>query len=263
MSERGAIDAYIEALAGRLAGSTIEVHRKLLEVEDHLRESAAAIGDSADAASAEREAIARFGTVGSVARGLNGRPGPVSTWATVRALAGTAAQLGAALLIVAAAGAAVAAAASAVLTRQAVYGLPSNAVPSAANCAHWLAVQPSATGCREAAAFESASDLTMILGALGVIGLLVLAVVWLLRRVGAIPSHTVSPVLGPAVATCGFAATGLVLLIFSVTYAVIAQTWGRGLWISEAACMFAAAAVSAAVWVRAIRGPAVRAASQA
>jgi hypothetical protein len=250
------IDAYIEALARRLVGSTIQVHRTLLEVEDHLRESQSALmAAGADADAAANEAVAQFGSVSAVASGLNGHPGAAMGWARARGLLGIAAQLGAAVFIVAAVGGGLAAAVAEIGSTQAVYGSPSRLVPSAANCAHWLAVQPTAVGCRQAATFEAASDLTMALGALGIIGLIVLAVVWGLKRVRLLPTNVVSPVLAPAVATVGFLATGAVLLTFSLDNALVMQTWGSGLWLCEAICAFVAAFVSAVLWARAIRRP--------
>lgn len=253
------IDAYVEALARRLDGSTIQVHRTLLEVEDHLRESQAALlASGADANTAADEAVAGFGSVAAVAAGLNGHGGAVTSWARLRGLLATAAQLGAAVLLVAAAGGSIAAAAAAVLSKQAIYGFPSGASASAANCAHWLAVQPTAVGCHQARTFEAASDLTMYLGALGIIGLIVLAVVWGFKRTRVVPSHVVPPSLAPAVATCGFLATGVVLLALALSSAVVTQTGARGLWLCEAICAFAAAAVSGVLWRRAIRRPAER-----
>ncbi|HWU57827.1 MAG TPA: permease prefix domain 1-containing protein, partial [Microbacteriaceae bacterium] len=89
------IDAYIEALARRLVGSTIQVHRTLLEVEDHLRESQSALMVAgADADAAANEAVAQFGSVSAVASGLNGHSGTAMGWARARGLLGIAAQLG-------------------------------------------------------------------------------------------------------------------------------------------------------------------------
>jgi len=261
MSGRDRIDAYVEALARRLTGSTIQVHRNLLEIEDHLREAAAAeMAGGVDLETAQRAAVSRFGTVSAVARGLNGRgtagaAHPNSASSMIRALLGTAAQLGAALMIVAGAGAAVAAAASVVLSPHAVYGLPHGAVPSAVDCARWIAVQPTATGCQQAAAFEAGSDMTMYLGAIGVVGLLLLALVWVMQRLRVVPTRALAPTLAPAIATCGFAVTGAILLTLSLSNVVLGNDWGRGLWIAEAACAFAAAAVSGVVLSRAVRRP--------
>jgi hypothetical protein len=254
-----AIDAYVEALSRRLDGSTIQVHRTLLEIEDHLRESQASlVASGVDANVAADEAVANFGSVAAVAAGLNGHVGSVTGWARARGLLATAAQLGAAVFIVAAVGGSIAAAAAAVLSKQAIFGFPSRATASAADCAHGLAVQPTAVGCQQARTFEAASDLTMYLGAFGIIGLIVLAVVWGLKRARVVPSHVEPPSLAPAVATCGFLATGVALLALALGSAVVTQTGARGLWLCEAICAFAAAAVSAVLWRRAIRRPAER-----
>lgn len=135
------------------------------------------------------------------------------------------------------------------------FGLPAALTSSMDGCAHWLAVQPSADSCQQAAIFEAAGDTSIALGALGVIGVLVLAVVFLLRRSGAFRPAVIPPTLAPAIATTVFSVAAVGLFICGAVNAVIGQTWGRGMWFSESACAVIAAVISGILLVRVIDRP--------
>jgi hypothetical protein len=256
MTSQDAIDAYIESLARRLHGSAIQTHRALLETEDHLRESTTdLVAGGIDAHAAQKEALARFGNVADVARGYNRGTYPYSPFATFRALLATAVQLVAASFVVIGVSAGVAYVASMLTSRQAIFGLPSNAVLPVGSCAHWLAVQPTASGCQQAGTLEASYDMIMMLGALGIIGVILLGLVSGLRRFGVFSTKAVPPTLAPAIATSMFLVAGVVLFVLGQSDAVIEQAWGRGMWYSESACALAAAIASGIVLARVIRRP--------
>jgi hypothetical protein len=256
MNARDPIDAYIEALARRLHVPAIESHRTLLEIEDHLRDSASELTDQGlEPFAAQREALARFGTVTYVAGGLNGHTSRSSLVTIVRALLGTAAQLVATVFVVIGAGALVAVAASLTFSPQAVFGLPIDAVAGMHRCTHWLALEPGAATCQQAATLEAARDTPATLGALGIIGVLVLAVTLLLRRRGTFRPASIPPTLAPAIATSVFTVVAVALFFLGQANAVIEHSWGQGVWYSESACALIAAVISGILLLRVINRP--------
>jgi hypothetical protein len=249
-----AIDEYVSALADRLRGPAIYTHRVLGEVEAHLQDASDALVQGGWAPDeAEREAIARFGDLKTVAAGFN-RDAPSGGAAlTLRALVGAAGLLVGVGLLTVGVSAVASYALSRITSPQQVFGLPSHASVSAASCAHWLAVQPAATGCASAAALEARDDLTMYLGALGVVGALILALALVLRT-RALPVAALSPLLVPTVAVTMFAGAAVALAVLGVTDARIGNTWGQGMWFVQSACALAAAVVAAYPLLRSFRG---------
>jgi hypothetical protein len=95
----------------------------------------------------------------------------------------------------------------------------------------------------------------MYLGALGVIGAVILALVLLLRT-RALPVAALSPLLVPTVAVTMFVGAAVALAVLGATDARIGNTWGQGMWFVQAACALVAAVVAAFPLLRSFRGAA-------
>lgn len=252
MSSAESIDDYLDDLAGRLGGSAQQSRRFLVEVEAHLHdERDAGIARGEDPADAESEALRRFGTPEEVARASNR-----TTWrASRRSVARAAISLALRLVAIGMIVIGVAGVATRVISNfglvSAMYGLPSDVVMTADHCAHWLAVQPTATTCQQAGTLEASDDSTGIYLVVGVLGLLLalpLLVIWRRSGRGVLP-----PSLGPGLSAAMFGSAAAGLLALGVSNAVIFTTWGRGMWLTDAACAFLACVVSVVLVVRALQ----------
>jgi HAAS domain-containing protein len=235
------IDAYLDELLTRLRGPAADVRRTLVEAEAHLRDAVDdQVAAGVELAEAHRVAIERFGTADQVAatvnRSLVGRTvGQVLgalAWAAARMVAIGAAAVGVSAVL---------AQALAALTSSAfVFGVPVDATLPAARCAHWLAVQPGATTCAQAAMLENSSD-TFQLDTGG--ALLVLAAFGVAVAVRAITRRArgtaragvvLPPVTVPAIGATVFGVTGAGLLVAGLTDLMLPGSWGRGLWFVDA-----------------------------
>ncbi len=256
MTAAESIDDYLDDLAGRLQGDPRRARHFLVEAEAHLNdERDARVARGEDPTEAETAAIRVFGTPTEVAGAANRATWLASRGAVAIAALGLAVRLTAVgLIVVGVAGA---------LTRlianfglvTAMYGLPSNVVMAASSCAHWLAVQPSATTCEQAGTLEASDDLTGVSLAIGAMGVL-LAIPLLVarRRRRGRPSRAVLPAaLGPALSAAMFGAASVGLLVLGLSNAVISTTWGQGMWLTDAACALVASAVSVVLLSVALR----------
>jgi hypothetical protein len=245
------IDAYLDDLADRLPGTGRETRRALAEAESHLRDASdhlRARGMTAE--DAEQRAIADFGTPGQVARAL--RLGGGSLWSLAGELAGLGARLVAVGLIAIGVSAAAARVLAGFLGTSAIFGLPTGAHPAAASCAHWLAVQPGTTTCMQAGTLEASDDITLLHGALGVLGVLLGIAVLIVSRSRRPSSRMLPPTLGPTIAATAFLGAAAGLFAFGVGNVVIENVWGRGLWFVEAAVSLVAAAIASVLLIRAL-----------
>ncbi len=250
------IDQYLEKIARDLQGPAIESHRTLLETEDHLRLSAADLmktGLSED--DAQKEAISRFGKAREVAEAHNAEAWGFSLIGTLVALSTKAAELIAMAFVAIGVSAAIAYIVSLFTSVQAVFGLPTTALPSIQTCSYWLSIHPTAANCQQAGTWEAAHDMTWMLGALGIVGLIILALVrgWKQTRFYSIKSLPTT--LSSAIATTMFFVAAVALFAFGLSDAVIAGSWGRGMWYSESATALMASIISGFLLLRAIRRP--------
>ncbi len=131
--------------------------------------------------------------------------------------------------------------ATALTSTSAVFGLPAGAPMPAASCRHWLAVQPSAATCQDAATLEASADLTLGLAVAGAVGLL-LAILVVVRhrrnrpRTGRVPASA-----GPALAVVVFGLGAISTAMLAADDAVILSLWAAGLfWVAAATCALAA-----------------------
>jgi hypothetical protein len=245
------IDRYLDELAARLRVGPARARRLLSEAEEHLRETAAReVAAGADDPDAERLAIERFGTARQVARAANGsfltRLGPLALGA---------AQLGTVASVTVLAGTLLARLVAAVTSTTATFGFPHDSVASAAQVAHWRAVQPGAADWPAAAASENAADTLALRGGFAVLCLLVgLVALWVLRRWTSAPADGVVPAVGMT----AFGGAAAFLLLAGLTDARTPVEWGRGLLLSDAAVALVAAAAYAVVLLRRVQVPDAR-----
>lgn len=245
------IQSYLDALGGRLRLAPAATERLLEETAAHLQEAA----DAHEAAglsreSAELKAIDRFGTVGEVARAANG--GLVATAGRLSLAAAQLAVVGSATVL---AGTLLARLVAGVTSTGWVYGLPSQATPSASTIAHWLQVQPTATNWRDAGALENASDSLVLRGGFAALVLLASVAFVLItrRRFGRLERRVV-----PAAGLAAFAGAALFLVVGGSTQAFGLVEWGRGQWFCDAAVALVAALGCAVMSLRGVTTPAQR-----
>jgi hypothetical protein len=230
------IDAYLDDMIDRLEGTPAERRRMLNEAESHLRDSADAFQrDGMDAGAAQSAAIAAFGDAPTIARVANHRR-PVELMAAFIRAAAQLAVYGFAAIGVATLLARTLAYAT---STQWVYGAPAGYPFTAAQCAHWLAVQPGASTCSAAAAMESSDDSFLFILAAACIGLVIAGVILgamrLSRRhrAGA-PAHLPRNVIA-AVGATAFVGAGVALLGAGAVHGIDRVAWGQGLLYTDGA----------------------------
>ncbi len=247
------VQRYLDELAVRLHGPAAQVRRVLAETEAHLYEAVDASSSfAADPELAQAEAVARYGSPAQVAAAVN-----QAAWTRVRrplvvAATATLVRLTAAGLIAMGVTGLVARLLAGLTSTAAVYGFPAGTQPPASSCRYWLSVHPGIVGCQHAAALEASSDVTLTLGAAGLLGALVCLALAVRRRRGARAVVVLPPALGPAVGAAGFGLAAVGSAVLAASDAVVLATWGAGLYWSAAATCAAAAVGSTWLLIRAL-----------
>ena len=241
------VEDYLDRLYARLRQTPREGRRILAEAEDHLRE-AVARGRAAGLTEqeAQQAAISAFGSVAAVARAHDARRWRQPAAAVLGELVMAAWKLASAGLVAIGASGLVAAAMNLALGPAFVGGAPRAAGFAGAACRHFLAVQPAARTCAQAAMLENSSDAVWLRLLAGIAGLFVLAGYlaarrgYLLARRGApgvLPGTFVPTV---AITLFGAAAAGLAWL--AAGHAVVGVSSGTGFYLSGVIVALAAAA---------------------
>ena len=242
------IEDYLDHLQLRLRGTPRQIRRTLREAEDHLHDATAAgIARGLDPAEAERAAVAGFGDAGSIARECN-------TGQLLRGLLGPAAALvGIGLLAIGLSGV-VAALMVAAGGRTFAFADHVGATYPVGDCAHWLAQQPTAGNCTQAALAESVSDGLLQRFTAGVLGLIVLAATaYLARRQGtSLRTWATRPVTA-LVGVTAFGAAALILLALGGNAVQLNGGRGAGQWFSAGGVAALAAAAFAVVALHRLR----------
>jgi hypothetical protein len=124
-----------------------------------------------------------------------------------------------------------------------VYGAPAAYHFTAAQCAHWLSVQPGAATCRDAAALEASDDSFLFVLAAAVVGLIVAAAIltvmhlgrrWRYRPMARLPRSVVS-----AVGATAFLGAGAALLAAGAANGIARGMWGQGVLYTDGAVALA------------------------
>lgn len=234
------IDLYLDDLYARLQGDPAECRSMLVEAEAHLRDAAAAsVAGGMEEDAAQQAAIAAFGTPAQVAHSTVRQP----VAAALVAFAIAAARLAAVGFVAIGLSAGIARLLALLTSTQWVYGAPSAYPFTAAQCSHWLSVQPGATDCATAAALENSDDsfLFTITGVIAglLLASLVIGVALLLRRAAAVPRQRVPRTVVWAVGATAFGGAGIALLAGGFGDVVVRGHWGQGLWYVEGAVALA------------------------
>lgn len=246
------VDRYLDELTSRLRGPARRVRRVLAETEEHLRDAVdSRVAGGMSVEEAERAALHDFGTAAYVAAAMNQADSATSRPLVLRAGLETLAGLAALGMVVVGVAGVMGRLLAAVTSTETMFGAPASADLPAASCRHWLAVQPSATTCHQAATLESASDQTAGMIALGLLGLLTVTALAVLRR-RTPHAHVLPAFLAPTIAATAFGAAGVGLAALAASNAVIFSTWGQGLWWTSACCSLLAALACASFSARAL-----------
>ena len=241
------IEGYLDRLLTQLRGSAQDVRRILSETEEHLRDATAElVAAGASEADAQRQAIARFGDPGTLARRFSTRLAPVPPVAVAAELARVAVLLGAVGLVAIGASGALAELLGRVFGPAFVAGDLPGVTYTAQRCAEFLEYFPNAGGCAQAAALHHWGEVVEYRVAVGVLGLFVLGgfTLWRRRRRGQEPQF-------PGILPHGFSAT-VATSLYGVAAAVLALQSlgaflaggeGTGQWLSGAIVALAMAVV--------------------
>jgi hypothetical protein len=244
-NERGdsPVEAYLDELVASLSVRRPRQLRHLLaETEAHLRDDAANLmSQGVSAERAEALAVARFGPARDLVDADDSRLAlplravyrqAVSTGLLLAGIGGLAVGLSG---IIAAVVRAVAG------SRALVDGVPGQVfAPAAADCARWLANDPGAGSCRNAAVADWADETVFYRIAVGLLGAVCLLVyLWLRRRGWSVLPSAVSN----TVALTLFAAAGVGTLAMGTDAFLVSAGNGSGQWLSASAVALAAAAV--------------------
>jgi hypothetical protein len=234
------IDDYLDLLYARLRITPRQARRILAEAEDHLREAVdEGLAAGLTEPEAQEQAISSFGSVRAVVRAHDTRLRRLPAIAVVCDLAMSAWKLLSIGLLAVGASGLVAGVMNAVFGYRFVGGTARGTSFPAAACQGWLANNPAAHSCAQAAVMETSADAVSLRVAAGVIGLALLAGYHLSRRggtPGALPEAFVPTV---AVSLFGAGAAGLAWL--AVTRAVVGPASGPGFYLSGVIVALAAA----------------------
>lgn len=241
-ASREPVDEYLDQLFTRLRTTPGDGRRILAEAEDHLRQATA---EGVEAGLTEREAqehaISSFGSVRAVVRAHDTRFGRFPLPAVFRDLVLSGWLLGATGLVAVGASGLVAAVMNTMLGRQFVGGVADAVRLRGSACQHWLAVQPAAHTCVQAATLENSADAVSLRLLAGIVGLILLGGYHLAGR-GRIRSSLPDGFV-PAVAASIFGITGIGLTWVAAQDSTIGLIPGPGFYLSGAiVCLVAVAA---------------------
>lgn len=245
------IEEYLDLLYARLRTSPRQARRVLAEAEDHLRE---AVAEGLSAGMTEREAqeaaISSFGSVHAVARAHDARLRRFPGLAVLGDLVRSAWMLaGVGLLAIGISGL-VAQVMNAAFGPRFVGAIPGGARITAAACRPWLADNPGAHTCTQAAILETSGDAVRLRLLAGIAGLVLLAAYHLARRRW--PAAVLPDGFVPTVAVSLFGLAGLGLAWLAANQGVAGVSSGPGFYLSGAIVSLGAAAVYAPALRRAL-----------
>jgi hypothetical protein len=230
------IEDYLDQLLTTSAGMTARQRRHLLsEVEDHLRataEHSIAAGDEPD--DAEREAVARFGPALDVIRADRVSHGS-ATGAFLRRLVNTGALLAGIGAVAIGVSGAIAAVIRLIGGNSALVAAPNSGSLAPSDCARWLQLDPHAASCSAAAVANWADETVFYRLALGLFGVLLLAVrLAVLRRRPDAGARTLPALATYTIAALLFGGASLWILGAGVDTLATSPNAGAGQWFSAA-----------------------------
>lgn len=257
MTSDSPIEAYLDRLLLELRSHPPRPVRQLLaETEAHLRAAAAeAVAGGMSHADAEADAVARFGPAPVIAQAERERARtPLATIA--RQCVASCWLLGAVGAVAVGLSGLVAAVLGAIGGSRFLADHPGRLL-TASDCARWLAADPRALSCHQAAVADWAAETVYYRLAAGLLGAVALALfVVARRRLGRLGHWTVLPAaVVDTIAVTLFGAAGAYALAMGVDAVVVSSGHGAGQWLSAAPVALAAAAFFGARLLRDLRFP--------
>jgi uncharacterized membrane protein SirB2 len=232
-----------------------ELRHLVAEAEAHLRDEAAA-GMAAGRSEYEAElaAVERFGAASELALAERRRLVP-PLWTLVRQFALTAVLLGGVGAIAVGVSGALSAVIKGIAGSRVVAAPGSGRLLSAGDCARWLGLDPSAHTCRAAATADWVNEVIWYRLALGLLGVVALAVFVMARR----RSRRVRgwsllpPAVSDTIAATAFCIAGVWTLGLGVDAIAVSSGDGSGQWLSAAVVALVAAVVFGVRLIRDLR----------
>ncbi|PZS20392.1 MAG: hypothetical protein DLM57_01365 [Pseudonocardiales bacterium] len=250
------IETYLDAVvAGLTARSPRQLRHVVAETEAHLRDDAEqAMAAGMPAHEAEAQAVHRFGPAREFVAAERARAVlPIGDLA--RRVLTSALLLGGLGAVAVGASGVIAALIRLVAGTQALVDVAPGRVLSASDCARWLAADPGARSCREAALSDWAAETVVYRIALGLLGGLALVALGMLRRRATPERWAPLPrVVSDTIALTIFGTAGCWTLGLGVDAIVGASGHGAGQWLSAAPVALAAAAIFGWRLLRDLRG---------
>jgi hypothetical protein len=256
-SDDGIVERYLDALLVEMAGGDPrEVRHLLNEVAEHLADATAeglARGQSVE--EAEADAVRRFGPVAGIAAGERRRTMPMGT--VVRQCFSSGLLLAAIGAVAIGLSGVAAGILRAIGGPQFIAGSPSAGSLGVADCARWLAANPSARTCQEAATLDWADETVAYRVIVGLLGAAAFAAFMLMRRRWRHHGRwaQLPPVVVDTAATLLFGLSGLWLLGLGVDAVVSASGHGAGQWLSAAPVALVVGGAFAVRLLRDLRRP--------
>lgn len=254
------LELYLDELVVGLTTRRPRALRHLLaETEAHLRDDAAlGVASGLSPFDAESQAVARFGPAADVVAAERNRLAtPLAVVA--RQLMMTAVLLGGVGAAAVGVSGLVAELVRLLAGAQVLVAPRPGTALAAVDCARWLAADPSAHTCRDAAVADWVDEVVGYRIAIGVLGLVAVGAFAWLRRRSRDSSRwtTLPPTVGNTFAVTGFAVAGVWTLGMGIDLIVVDSGNGSGQWLSAAPVALTAAAVFGCRLVRNLRSDVV------
>lgn len=239
------VEQYLDELTRLLAAGHPRHLRYLLsETEAHLHDDVdAAIAAGAGRADAEAQAVARIGAPEALAHAELDRQRPPLREIVRRAVAS-----GVLLAAIGAVAIGISGVIAGVIRAIGGAGAVADAGRSplsATDCARWLAIYPGAGSCRAAATADWAAEATYYRIAVGVLGVLAVAVIAGLRRRGRLSIGLLPRIVVDSIAAAAFTGAAAWTLVLGIDALAVSSGRGWGQWLSATPVALAGAVVFA------------------
>jgi hypothetical protein len=252
-----AVQRYLDDLFTGLRGQPRACRRLLAETETHLLDALdAGLAEGLSHDEAAERAVARFGPPSTLVGA--GLPVTAVVSRMLRPLLLAAAGLAAAGMLAVGASGVIAGVFRATLGDRFVAGDLPGVSYTAARCADFFEYAPSARTCLDAAASHHADEVVVDRIAIGVLGVIALAVYLALRRswAGSVRVDGGLPAgFAPGIGTALFGLAAAVLSLASFSALLVGRIDGGGQYLSAALVATAAAVAFAVCWLRAVVRP--------
>jgi hypothetical protein len=250
------IECYLDELvAGLSTRQPRELRHLVAEAEAHLRDGAAE-GEAAGLSShaAELAAVERFGAASELVTAERRRL-VTPWWELARQFVVTAVVLGGVGAMAVGASGALSAVIKGIAGPRVLAAPSSGRLLSASDCARWLGLDPSAHTCRAAATADWANEVIWYRLALGVLGVLALAVFAMARRRSKRIRgwSLLPPAISDTIAATLFGIGGLWTLGLGVDAIAVSSGDGSGQWLSAAIVALVAAGIFGIRLIRDLR----------